>query len=142
MSCMEKIIKSKQNTNSFNAFFAKSEEEIKSLTPVSSAFISTLKSKVPELYKDLLSTFFPVDPNVINNLEMLVQHFGWEKTKSFPSLLLAVAFNRRHQGVNISRPAPCGGMLELLHMKSRLIMHSCMYQFDLLFYILLHIFVL
>ena len=108
---MENIITSKNQTNFLETFFKTSEKETKSLFPESSDFISTLKQEVPELFKDLLSTFFPVDPKVIDNLEKLTNHFGIEKAKAFPSLFLATAFHRRDVGVEEGVVAPCGGIV-------------------------------
>ena len=78
----------------------------------SSTFIFNLKKEIPELYKDLLSTFFPVDPKVIENLEILVNYFGMEKVKAYPSMFLATAFFRRKQGVGESVDSVCGGNCE------------------------------
>ena len=114
MDCLKDIKREKGNTNSFDEFYKRSETEAKSLASKSSTFISTLRQEVPELYKDLLSTFFPVDPKVVENLEILVNHFGMEKVKAYTSLFLATAFIRRNMGVNASRPAVCGGMNALI----------------------------
>ena len=104
------IIRSKNNTSSFEEFYKTSESEAKSLVPESSTFISKLKQEIPQLYMDLFSTFFPVDVNIIKNLELLMHHFGIEKVKSYPSLFLATAFIRRKIGVKSSVEAPCGGI--------------------------------
>jgi hypothetical protein len=110
LQCLRDIKGGKENTNSFDEFFKRSEAEAKILASECSKFISTLKQEVRELYKDLLSTFFPVDPKVVENLEILVNHFGMEKMKAYPSLFLATAFIRRNMGVNASEPAVCGGI--------------------------------
>ena len=106
---MKAIKNEKERKNSFDEFYKRSEEETKLLYLTSSTFLSTLKQNIPELYKDLLSTFFPTHPKVIENLEILVNHFGIEKVKAYPSLFLATAFIRRNNGVNGSEPAVCGG---------------------------------
>lgn len=107
--CLKAIKNGKETTNSFDEFYKRSEAEAKSLVSPYSKFISTLKQEAPELYRDILSTFFPVDPDVVKNLKMLVNHFGIEKMKAYPSLFLATAFIRRKMGVNTSNPAVCGG---------------------------------
>ena len=109
LQCLKDIIESKQNSGTFEEFYKRSEAEAKSLVSKSSMFISSLKQEAPELFKDLLSTFYPVDPNVIVNLEILVNYFGMNKVKDFSSLFLATAFFRREVGVNNSVDSPCGG---------------------------------
>ena len=109
LDCLKDIKRGKEITNSFDEFYKRSEAETKSLVSKSASFIATLKQKIPQLYKDLLSTFFPVDPKVVENLEILMNHFGIETVKAYPSLFLATAFIRRKMGVNKSEPAVCGG---------------------------------
>jgi hypothetical protein len=106
---LEDIIISGRNSSIFEEFYKRSEAEAKSLSSKSSTFISSLKQNDPELFKDLLSTFFPIDPKIIVNLEVLVNHFGMKKVKHFPSLFLATAFFRREVGVTKSVHSPCGG---------------------------------
>ena len=107
---MDDIIKTVNTTSSFDEFYKKSEAEAKSLVPKSLTFISALKQEAPELFKDLLSTFFPVDQNIIVNLEILVNHFGMEKVKAYSSLFLGTAFFRRKISVNESLETTCGGI--------------------------------
>ena len=110
LKCLENIVRSKKNANTFEEFYKTSETEAKSLVPQSASFISKLKKEIPQLYMDLFSTFFPLDGKVIKNLELLMRHFGIEKVKSYPSLFLATAFIRRRIGVETSVEAPCGGI--------------------------------
>ena len=106
---MDDIINTAKNKSTYDEFYKRSEAEAETLVPKSSTFISALKQEAPELFKDLLSTFFPVDQNIIVNLEILVNHFGMEKVKTYPSLFLATAFFRRKMApVNESVAAPCG----------------------------------
>ncbi|XP_028401385.1 uncharacterized protein LOC114524491 isoform X2 [Dendronephthya gigantea] len=112
--CLKDIVNGKETTNSFDEFYKRSEAEVNSLDSLSSKFISTLKQEIPELYKDILSTFFPVDLKVIKNLKILVNHFGIEKMKAYPSLFLATAFIRRTMGVDTSNPAVCGGTVHTI----------------------------
>ncbi len=107
---MDDIINTAKNKSTYDEFYKRSEAEAETLVPKSSTFISALKQEAPELFKDLLSTFFPVDQNIIVNLEILVNHFGMEKVKTYPSLFLATAFFRRKMAVNESVAAPCGGI--------------------------------
>ena len=110
MQCLKDIISGEQSTSSFDEFFKRSEAEAKSLASKSSNLISILRQEIPELYKDVFSTFFPVDPKILENLEILMNHFGMEKMKAYPSLFLATAFIRRNIGVDASEPAVCGGI--------------------------------
>ena len=110
LKCLDNIIRSKKNTSSFQEFYKTSETEARLLAPESSTFISKLKQEAPQLYMDLLSTFFPLDVKILKELESLMHHFGMEKIKSYPSLFLATAFKRRKIGVNSSVEAPCGGI--------------------------------